>query len=172
MGIGRALDEVGLFGARPTLTTIAGVFLRPERRKPVASRSVEPTAACWMSAWVAFELAIVLLRRARPPVPSSPPQVVAVVVDVACLVSDGIADSSTGDPRMQPRMQPNSFPETHTRRKLNTAAVVFLRTENEAGRRLVVAGSCVQFDSISKKRLNTSQPRRALLPTRRRRRQE
>ena len=131
MGIGRALDEVGLFGARPTLTTIAGVFLRPERRKPVASRSVEPTAACWMSAWVAFELAIVLLRRARPPVPSSPPQVVAVV-DVACLVSDGIADSSTGDPRMQPRMQPNSFPETHTRRKLNTAAVVFLRTENEA----------------------------------------
>lgn len=169
MGIGRALDEVGLFGARPTLTTIAGVFLRPERRKPVASRSVEPTAACWMSAWVAFELAIVLLRRARPPVPSSPPQVVAVV-DVACLVSDGIADSSTGDPRMQPRMQPNSFPETHTRRKLNTAAVVFLRTENEAGRRLVVAA--VQFDSISKKRLNTSQPRRALLPTRRRRRQE
>ena len=139
VGIGRALDEVGLFGARPTLTTIAGVFLRPERRKPVASRSVEPTAACWMSAWVAFELAIVLLRRARPPVPSSPPQVVAVVVDVACLVSDGIADSSTGDPRMQPRMQPNSFPETHTRRKLNTAAVVFLRTENEAGRRLVVA---------------------------------
>ena len=139
MGIGRALDEVGLFGARPTLTTIAGVFLRPERRKPVASQSAEPTVACWMSAWVAFELAIVLLRRARPPVPSSPQQVVAV--DVACLVSDGIADSSTGGPRMQPRMQPNSFPETHTRRKLNTAAVVFLRTENEAGRRLVVVAA-------------------------------
>ena len=75
------------------MTTNAGVFFRPERRKFVASPPAELPMPCWIIAAVAFEFAIVLLRRARPP-PAVPPQAVVdvVVVVASCLASDDMAD--------------------------------------------------------------------------------